>query len=152
MEELSTTQSLHQSTFSERRKSSSRRGTPVDHSTEGRQKIVEHCTSISKRFINFRLINFFIQKKQRMQQFMQTAYNDWNRERQLEQELATATASILPENCEDFQKNCSSLNVSHLPIILFRLVLALLSFNCQKDTFFRKKAYLKETYGKIKRL
>lgn len=47
-----------------------------------------------------------------MQQFMQTAYNDWNRERQLEQELATATASILPENSEDFQKNCNSVNVS----------------------------------------
>lgn len=41
------------------------------------------------------------QKKQRMQQFMQTNYNEWNREKQLEMELATATASILPENMED---------------------------------------------------
>lgn len=36
-----------------------------------------------------------------MQQFLQTNYNDWNREKQLELELATATASILPENMDD---------------------------------------------------
>lgn len=36
-----------------------------------------------------------------MQQFMQTACNDWNREKQLEMELATATASILPENNDE---------------------------------------------------
>lgn len=35
-----------------------------------------------------------------MQQFMQTAYNDWSRDKQLELELATATASILPENTD----------------------------------------------------
>lgn len=33
-----------------------------------------------------------------MQQFIQTAQNDWQKEKQLEMELATATASILPEN------------------------------------------------------
>lgn len=49
------------------------------------------------------------QKKQRMQQFMQTAYNDWNKERQLELELATATASILPEN-DSYPKTVSAQN------------------------------------------
>lgn len=43
-----------------------------------------------------------------MQQFMQTAYNDWNKERQLELELATATASILPENTDSYHKTVSS--------------------------------------------
>lgn len=46
-----------------------------------------------------------------MQQFMQTAYNDWNKERQLELELATATASILPENSDNYQKNVSAINL-----------------------------------------
>lgn len=44
---------------------------------------------------------FVLQKKQRMKQFMQTNCNEWNQDKQLEMELATATASILPENSEE---------------------------------------------------
>lgn len=37
-----------------------------------------------------------------MKQFMQATYfNDWNLDKQLEMELAAATASILPENGDD---------------------------------------------------
>lgn len=37
-----------------------------------------------------------------MKQFIQmNCNNEWNDDKQLEMELATATASILPENCED---------------------------------------------------
>lgn len=36
-----------------------------------------------------------------MKQFMQMNSNEWSQDKQLEMELATATASILPENCED---------------------------------------------------
>lgn len=41
---------------------------------------------------------------------MQTAFNDWSREKQLDMELATATASIMQEN-EEHQKDKIS-NVS----------------------------------------
>lgn len=51
-----------------------------------------------------------------MQQFMQTAYNEWNKERQLELELATATASILPENGENYHKNCTNVNTLKIHI------------------------------------
>lgn len=36
-----------------------------------------------------------------MRQFMQMNSNEWSQDKQLEMELATATASILPENIED---------------------------------------------------
>ncbi|KAK9736921.1 Forkhead domain [Popillia japonica] len=50
-------------------------------------------------------------KKQRMQQFIQTTLNDWNKERQNEIELAAATASILPENTEDINAHVMKMDV-----------------------------------------
>lgn len=44
-------------------------------------------------------------KKQRIQQFIQASYNEYNRDQQLEIELETATASILPENGDDYNEN-----------------------------------------------
>lgn len=53
-----------------------------------------------------------------MQQFMQTACNDWNREKQLEMELATATASILPEN-NDEHMDSHRVSVHYVTFFLF---------------------------------
>ncbi|KAF5298579.1 hypothetical protein FQR65_LT09673 [Abscondita terminalis] len=44
-------------------------------------------------------------KKQRIQQFIQASYNEYNRDQQLEIELETATASILPDNGDDYHRN-----------------------------------------------
>lgn len=49
-------------------------------------------------------------KKQRMQQFIQTSLNDYNKNQQRDLELETATASILPENVDDCQR---SLSIEH---------------------------------------
>ncbi|GJQ69168.1 hypothetical protein Trydic_g6322 [Trypoxylus dichotomus] len=50
-------------------------------------------------------------KKQRMQQFIQTTLNDWNKERQNEIELAAATASILPENTDELNNHIMKMDV-----------------------------------------
>ncbi|XP_022904760.1 uncharacterized protein [Onthophagus taurus] len=51
-------------------------------------------------------------KKQRMQQFIQTTLNDWNKEKQQEMELAAATASILPaDGREDVNNHANVLKM-----------------------------------------
>ncbi|KAF5294642.1 hypothetical protein FQA39_LY02774 [Lamprigera yunnana] len=44
-------------------------------------------------------------KKQKIQQFIQASCNEYSRDHQLEIELETATASILPENNDAYNKN-----------------------------------------------
>lgn len=46
----------------------------------------------------------YFQKRQRMENFMQSTFLEWNKEKQLELELATATASIMQDNGDDHHK------------------------------------------------
>lgn len=57
-----------------------------------------------------------------MKQFMQTNCNEWSQDKQLELELATATASIMPENNEETIVCFVKAGVG-LMLIVFRLVI-----------------------------
>lgn len=64
-----------------------------------------------------------------MKQFMQINGNEWSQDKQLEMELATATASILPENSEDNTVNIFCL-FKNLDFCFFSLVTE--KWSCKK--------------------